>query len=735
MENKQTNQIINVIFDAGRGTCSVRSREATTGHPYGELPDARRQGYVFDGWFTQPDVNGEKITSGDIVTAQDTVTLYAHYTKAAGGKHGGKKSSLRTQRRALATLACAVVLLIIGVVVANYLASLAAPYTDADGKVYKSKKINGAYVIVNEDGGVLEANQDGYYGTEFGTLLELDPDTGELSEYAIVYVEGTEVVGSNKRIMMYAQIKQSNVKQITVTNQYGSYTFYSDDDNQVHIKGFEEDLVQYDKELYAYLCVGAGYPLTLRKLDTDEVLKRGYAEYGLEEEMRVDEDGNEYLYQPATFTITSKDGVTHTVLIGDKIVSEAGYYCKLADSEENKTVYVMSDSSYGQAILQPIENLVTPMIVYPMSLNNYYNVEDFIIGHYTGELDEKGEEELEIDVAFDFIPMAQRQNTMYTSETYEIKDELFRYKYSGYRLDNDMISVVLQSLYETNFTRVCKLGLTDEAMAEYGLDHPKYFISYTYLVDSDEEGNADGVVDARVENFLLISERTASGTYYVCSGLCNCIAEVDQSSFYFLENDLLDWLNQYIIWINLAYVNTVDVHSPNYDVTFTLDNSASDQSSSVSSANVKLYINGEEPDYVVYKTSQNTGKQTAETPVYNFRQFYKSLLYASIGGMTDEGHITLTEEEMAALRNDESKCQLELTLIAEDMAAELNPTYFKENNTKTLVYRFYRYSEGKSYLTINGEGEFFVDASFVEKLIADARRVEEGVLVVTESKT
>ena len=52
-----------------------------------------------------------------------------------------------------------------------------------------------------------------------------------------------------------------------------------------------------------------------------------------------------------------------------------------------------------------------------------------------------------------------------------------------------------------------------------------------------------------------------------------------------------------------------------------------------------------------------------------------------------------------------------------------------------MVYRFYRYSEGKSYLTINGEGEFFVDAAFVEKLISDARRVEEGQLVDSSSKT
>jgi hypothetical protein len=84
---------------------------------------------------------------------------------------------------------------------------------------------------------------------------------------------------------------------------------------------------------------------------------------------------------------------------------------------------------------------------------------------------------------------------------------------------------------------------------------------------------------------------------------------------------------------------------------------------------------------------------------------------------------------------DDGKCQLVLTVNAEDMASVYNPKNYSKNNTSTLVYRFYRYSEGRSYLTINGEGEFFVDATFVEKLIADAQRLETGVLIDSTSKT
>jgi hypothetical protein len=51
-----------------------------------------------------------------------------------------------------------------------------------------------------------------------------------------------------------------------------------------------------------------------------------------------------------------------------------------------------------------------------------------------------------------------------------------------------------------------------------------------------------------------------------------------------------------------------------------------------------------------------------------------------------------------------------------------------------MVFRFYRYSDGRSYMTVNGEGEFFVDASFVNKIIADTWRLEKGILIDSTAK-
>ena len=67
-----------VKLDAGEGKCDVKSRVYCEGAYYGCLPEAEREGYVFDGWYTEPE-GGLKAypyrNLGDGVT-----TLYAHYT-------------------------------------------------------------------------------------------------------------------------------------------------------------------------------------------------------------------------------------------------------------------------------------------------------------------------------------------------------------------------------------------------------------------------------------------------------------------------------------------------------------------------------------------------------------------------------------------------------------------------------------------------------------------------------
>ncbi len=66
-----------ITYDANGGSCTLQSSEAGTSDKLTSLADAKKDGYIFAGWFTEAD-GGEQITT-DTVFTNDT-TIYAHWT-------------------------------------------------------------------------------------------------------------------------------------------------------------------------------------------------------------------------------------------------------------------------------------------------------------------------------------------------------------------------------------------------------------------------------------------------------------------------------------------------------------------------------------------------------------------------------------------------------------------------------------------------------------------------------
>ena len=69
-----------VRFDANGGSVSTTEKTMRNGTVYGELPKASRNGYVFSGWFTEPN-GGSIVIRHNIVPNQDEQTLYAHWIR------------------------------------------------------------------------------------------------------------------------------------------------------------------------------------------------------------------------------------------------------------------------------------------------------------------------------------------------------------------------------------------------------------------------------------------------------------------------------------------------------------------------------------------------------------------------------------------------------------------------------------------------------------------------------
>ena len=471
--------------------------------------------------------------------------------------------------------------------------------------------------------------------------------------------------------------------------------------------------------------------------------------------------------------------------LGDATISGAGYYARY---EGRDTVYILSATNLEVA-LQPIESLVTGRIVYPMTLNTYFNVRDFVLRtdiHYdrillhmaaelAGILDEIDLNKVDLNdlstltdaqraalrealdridkldekqftemydrglelysrkvTAFSYVDMEQRENSLYSSYPYRMATAYM----AGYRPNADNISKMLQNLYSMSFDAVKVLGPTAEQLQEYGLSEPAFDISFVYT-------DADGVEHG---NHVTFSAKTAEGKYYAFADDYDMIVEIDESMVPFLSWKDIDWYDRDYFQYNIAHIKEIRLDGTAIraldskyrtsagDVVFRLDNTASDQSGGTNSDKLVSYINGLSMAYEM-ELIRVTGTPEMMTGTDNFRRFVQSLLTASI-----EGEAGLTAEEMASLRTtDDSDCYLKITFTLDDGQ--------KDPQKANLVYRFYRISERRCYMTVetlatpdapsspeNGQGMFCVLRSFCDKLAADVTRLYDRIQVYPDSK-
>ena len=794
-------QEFQLIFNPGKGSVTLSRITAVVGDRVGAMPKAVRKGYIFGGWYICPDGNPDspaaiRVTAETVMdlsmlggTLAD-VTLYAKWEKPASKSAVTKKSSIRTQKRAIAVLLILSVVLAVAFGVVSVIVDI-YEYKDFDGIEYTIKKKKGEYGLY-KDGVICDVDKDGYYLTDLGTQLDVDPETGEYKIYAVVDTTGTEVVGVGQRVLMFKQLTydQSStndlskvIKRIEVHNQKGEIIVNRSENNRFEVEDCPTAILV--DELFAQLSVGCGYTISMQRLENPVRLPDGsidYSEYGLAPEVRteknedgtdkVDDAGNPvtYDYKPTWYTVTTMTNESYTVTLGDPTVSEAGYYARYEDRD---TVYILASANLDAAVLQPVEALITPMMVYPMSLNTYFQVSNFTyrsdIDHYSiyrdmvkevigfdldtvepdaegnyseevqAKLDEASKAIADMDekdfakmydrlfkdnsrlvTAFSFIDMDQRTDTLYSSLPYMMSSDYME----GYLPNSDNIGAVLQGLYSMKFDRVAVLSPTDEELEEYGLDMPAHDFTFTYK-------NAEG---QEFDNHFILSGKTEEGKYYGYSEIYDMILVIDESQLTYLEWEEIDWYEREYFLFNIAHVQTIKlegagVKSP---IIFTLDNSKSDQSKGMNSDKLEVYANGQPMDYTLTVTKPS-GSQATETAAYNFRRFFQALLTASM-----EGNAELTAEEMAALRETpDGDCLLKLTILADD----------GKGSTANICYRFYRYTERKAYFTVEvldstsdtgnpteAQGVFYVLRSFCDKLIADAYRFMEGTEIVVDSK-
>ena len=517
-----------------------------------------------------------------------------------------QRNMLKRQRIAAILIAAGVLLLVAALLFVSYIVDIYV-FEDVDGTKYDIKRVDGAYALCHKGGDRCDITEHGgkkYYQTKLGTMVSVNAETGEAQIFAVVDTEGTEVQDFGQYVLMFKQLTYDEdstsdssrvIASIEVHNEKGSYKFVRDENEEFVIEGDED--APFAAESFAQLAVACGYTLSTRRLADPLRLPDGkidYAEYGLDKEIRVrtetDADGNEieveYEYSPAWYIITTMTGESHRVTIGDMTVTGTGYYARYEDRE---TIYVIGASAISDLLLGRIEDFITPMIVYPMTLTDYFNVSDFRIydnidytAIYTALAEKFGEDEIgseeflaEYERLFDlhshkvcdfyYSDLEERKGSMYAYTPYISKLEYA----AGYYLDSNNIDLVLNAFYQTQFGEVVKLSPSDEELEACGLVDAPYVVGFLFKTQN-EKGET-----VYVENFVEISEKNEDGMFYAYSETYDMIVTVDESSFHFLEWDDTYWYDDSYIQMSISNIDSIIIESPAFKTEFTIEDSAS----------------------------------------------------------------------------------------------------------------------------------------------------------------
>ncbi|MBE6691085.1 MAG: hypothetical protein E7590_07385 [Ruminococcaceae bacterium] len=652
------------------------------------------------------------------VAEENTSTIYTASTFPTTKPR--RRSALKRQRKLLVIL-LAVAILLGAIYIPVSLLTDRQPVrfedgtrlTDADGTKYYTRKKDGIYMMFAKGGSVCETTDDGLYKTKDQVLVTVDETTGKASVVAVPLMEGTEdkyfnAVDGTYDILLYPMIGRSEVQSIEVKNKKDHFKFVKDKEGAFYLEGHPE--TPYNSMMFATLLSLTGYTNTVARLDLSEsnpdaegFRQNGYAEYGLPENT---DDAENY------FVITTTDGVTHRVCIGNVILDDTGYYARYAGRDQVYVLQQLEESDYNSTLsgtlLTTLESYVTPTVTTTISSTNYFDVTDFTILGAPGNSTDL--EDFEQVVKFSYEPVERRKNTFYANIPYFGQGKL-----SGYAIDDYQADVCLQYIMDLSPLRTVKLfrDHTDTEknlqsfVEEYGV---AYAMEFTFNGSrKGEEGDWEPVRSDQVLHQIWVSPlmRNEDGidVYYMYNEVFDMIVEVARTSVEFLEWDDYKWVNSTVFNGNIGYLDKMEISIKGgttagvtgvtnvlFDISY-VDDKGNPIAGMEESAQIQVFA--------TYGGIQN--KKINDT--LKFRYFYQSLLASNLEGSMPKG----SEAVQEALKGTEPDLKITLTF---------------ETGEETVVRTYCFYSGTASsgrgaYMTLNGNGNFYMLQGRVNKIIND----------------
>jgi len=330
--------------------------------------------------------------------------------------------------------------------------------------------------------------------------------------------EAGEALGSGDRFFLFGSLSRSDIEQIAVQNEYGSFAFYQAEEGKFRIKGY--DTVPFDEQQFSLLVNVTAYTLSKTKVGSN-LSDEKIAEYGLDA-------------PTAKWTVTANGGDKFTVLVGDKLLTGGGYYCML---EGRRSVYVLG-TEVADTILVPVEKYVTPVLTTGISQDDYYTV-----NHFTMYQDEE------------MLLRIRLKDKKEQNNPDSLAENIMDYP-TAYYPDSNKLYEIIFSYLELRADSCYKLGAAAADFAAVGLDHPAHSITFEYA-------------DRKYE--LYFSALTKDGTYYVYSNLYpNVIGIIAGEAHSYLEYSLIDWIDPYVYQQYITNIRQIRITTDSVQAEFQL---------------------------------------------------------------------------------------------------------------------------------------------------------------------
>ena len=303
----------------------------------------------------------------------------------------------------------------------------------------------------------------------------------------------------------------------------------------------------------------------------------------------------------------------------------------------------------------------------------------------------------ELLVALSYWDYADRENTEYQTQAYIMTDESL----DGYSPSSDAVYKTMGGLLEMEYLGVVKLGADEASRQKFGLDKPYKSLSY-------ECERTDGNQKYFLKHYIYFSNLTENGTHYALADVYisdtkdgvyrkldsfDFIVEIDRSWLEFLQWDTLDWIERDYFQINIGILDYMEFELPD-------GSSYRFEADLIDENTVKAY-------------AIKDGKR-APIDTKNFQTLYLNMLGGKLFGSAK-----LSTDEDTAIKANPDKYRLTWR--------------FKTTTGLERTHSYYQLESNKDYITINGDGGFYVLSSTVKKLAEDAVSVYNGYKITADS--